>query len=81
MHGFLNVYAAGLMAARGVPISKLEQVLEDEDPRAFRLGDEFCYRDDCFAHDFIQTTRIGLTSFGSCSFDEPRDDLRALGLL
>jgi len=22
-----------------------------------------------------------ITSFGSCSFDEPRDDLRALGLI
>jgi hypothetical protein len=24
--------------------------------------------------------QCGVTSFGSCSFDEPRDDLRALGL-
>ncbi|MBX7104064.1 MAG: hypothetical protein K1X57_08275 [Gemmataceae bacterium] len=81
MHGFLNVYAAGLMAARGVPAATLEQVLEDDDPKSFRIGDQFCYRDNCFAPDFIHESRIGLTSFGSCSFDEPRDDLRALGLL
>lgn len=81
MHGFLNVYAAGLLAARGESESALIEVLGEEDPAAFSAGDVFRCRDHVFTIDEIVRARKQLTSFGSCSFDEPRDDLRAMGLL
>jgi len=57
-------------------------MLEDEDPQSFVFdGDTFSWRDWKISAESIQSRRELVTSFGSCSFDEPREDLRALGLL
>jgi len=83
MHGFLNVFAAAALARRGALAAEVEAVLGEERPDAFRLGD------DAF---WVGTWRIASTElaaaradfalgFGSCSFEEPVADLKAMGLL
>lgn len=83
MHGFLNVLGAGVLAAEhGWDVQQTAKMLEDESGSSFAFTDEI-FRWDAWE---IATARITehrkvVTSFGSCSFDEPRDDLRALQLL
>lgn len=82
MHGFLNVLGAGVLAAEhGWGTKQTGQMLDDEDPASFSFEDgSFAWREWKIATDRIVTHRKLVTSFGSCSFDEPRDDLRALKL-
>lgn len=80
MHGFLNVLGAGVLAAEhGWDEGQTSAMLEDEDPKSFAFNDTlFAWRDWEIATDRIKARRRFVTSFGSCSFDEPREDLRAL---
>ncbi len=70
MHGFLNILIA---AARATEIDRksLEAILAQEDPAALALTDEALMR----------RGRARFVAYGSCSFEEPVADLRALGLL
>lgn len=84
MHGFLNVFAAGVLAhARNLGEQQIRLIIEGEDPKSFVFTDEgFRWRDIAASVAEIEAARqVAVTSFGSCSFDEPRADLRALGLL
>ena len=84
MHGFLNVFGAALLAhEHTLDPEAILKVVQEEDPAAFRFTDEtFGWRDLKIGAERIRALRRGaVTSFGSCSFDEPREDLRALGLL
>lgn len=83
MHGFLNVLGAGVLAAEhGWDEGQTSAMLEDEDPKSFAFDDTlFAWRDWEIATDRIKARRRFVTSFGSCSFDEPREDLRALKFL
>lgn len=81
MHGFLNVLGAGVLAAEhDWDVAQTEQMLLDEDATSFAFDDEFFrWRDWTIATAKIIERRRLVTSLGSCSFDEPREDLRALG--
>ncbi len=83
MHGFLNVLGAGVLAAEHAwDEAQTEKMIADEDPRSFFFDEEnFRWRDWRISTAQIRAHRQLVTSLGSCSFDEPRDDLRALGLL
>ena len=83
MHGFLNVLGAGVLAAEHVwDDSETIRMLEDEDASSFSFDDTtFAWREWQITTDRIKARRKFVTSFGSCSFDEPREDLRALKLL
>jgi len=83
MHGFLNVLGAGVLGREADwDVPQAATMLADEDPSAFRFDDSgFNWRDWRIATDDIVAQRVFIHSFGSCSFDEPRDDLRALHLL
>lgn len=83
MHGFLNVLGAGVLAAEhGWDVKLTSAMLEDEDAGAFSFDDKrFRWREWEITTDQIHVRREIVTSFGSCSFDEPREDLRALNLL
>ena len=83
MHGFLNVLGAGVLAAEHRwDVQQAAAMLEDEDPDSFVFADDvFAWREWKIATSRIQAGRKLVTSFGSCSFDEPREDLRALNLL
>jgi hypothetical protein len=82
-HGFLNVFGAGVLVACGrLDRASTLSCLLEEDARSFRFDGQFAWRDHAATPDEIAAARRGLmVAFGSCSFAEPRDDLRALGLL
>ncbi len=81
MHGFVNVFVAGLMLSR-LDFSEADaEELLSSPAGDFTLSDagmSWRGRRPLGADD-IRGGRKLMTSFGSCSFDEPRDDLRALG--
>jgi hypothetical protein len=84
MHGFLNVFGGAVLLHRhGLDRETLAELLADEDPGGFRFeGGRIVWHDWTATAEEIRTARGDFaTSFGSCSFDEPREDLRALGLL
>jgi hypothetical protein len=83
MHGFLNVLGAGVLAAEHKwDAEQAAEMLDEEDARSFSFDDGlFAWREWTIATDRIKAHRRLVTSFGSCSFDEPREDLRALKLL
>lgn len=80
MHGFLNVFVASALAWHGD--RDLEPVLAETDSAAFRFDDRAHWRDRSMSVEQVRDARANfLHAFGSCSFDEPVADLRALGLL
>jgi hypothetical protein len=83
MHGFLNVLGAAVLAAEYKWDEKqTSAMLDDEDPKSFSIDDNsFAWREWKIDIKRLQDRRKFITSFGSCSFDEPREDLRALHLL
>ena len=83
MHGFLNVLGAGVLAAEHKwNQQQTAAMLEDEDGTSFVFDDgAFAWREWKVTTERIKAHRNFITSFGSCSFDEPRDGLRELGLL
>jgi hypothetical protein len=83
MHGFLNVLGSAVLAAEHRwDANQATAMLEDENPESFSFGDDFfAWRDWKISIDRLRYRRQFVTSFGSCSFDEPREDLRALHLL
>lgn len=84
MHGFLNVFGGAVLAAvHALDVPTLQALLEDEDPAHFAFDDDaFRWRDLAAPVKAIRQVRARHAhSYGSCSFDEPRDDLRTLGLL
>jgi hypothetical protein len=83
MHGFLNVLGAGVLALEHQwNETEIVRMLDDEDPSSFSFTDEFfAWRDWEIPTAKVKARREWVTSLGSCSFDEPRDDLRALKLL
>jgi hypothetical protein len=83
MHGFLNVLGAAVLTAEyGWNEKQTAEMLEDENATSFLFNDEsFVWREWKIATERIKERRKFVTSFGSCSFDEPREDLRALNLL
>lgn len=83
MFGFLNVLLAAVFACEGVPRDEILAVLKAEDTADFWFGDhEIRWRDVRVSQTEIQESRSDFVlSFGSCSFQEPMQDLRALSLL
>jgi len=83
MHGFLNVLGAAVLAAEHQwNADQAVTMLDDEDPHSFSFTDDlFAWRDWKVDTERLQNRRRFVRSFGSCSFDEPREDLRALNLL
>ncbi|MGD0048654.1 MAG: hypothetical protein ABSE42_16755 [Bryobacteraceae bacterium] len=83
MHGFLNVFVGATFAWLGMDRTMLTSLLNETDPTAFDFqNDGLRWRDwRASAAEVAQARREFAHSFGSCSFEEPIDDLRALGLL
>jgi hypothetical protein len=74
-HGFVNLLAAAIFGAEAA-------ALAEEDPSAFRVdGDTFAWREREATVEDVERGRELFVAFGSCSFSEPVDDLRALGFL
>jgi hypothetical protein len=80
--GFLNLFTAAVLAdAHKLDAAAVAMVLTES--AALRFDDDGLGWGDLRA-DIAQieaARRTGLLSFGSCSFNEPRDSLRTLGLI
>ena len=74
-HSFFSIH--------DLPDPEIEAIVCDEDPGRFRFDERGLAWSDLRATiaQIEQTRQTGLASFGSCSFDEPIDDLTALGWL
>ncbi|MGH1363689.1 MAG: hypothetical protein ACRBF0_09040 [Calditrichia bacterium] len=84
MHGFFNVFGAGVFAyAHDLNREELREIIGDEDPKNFLFtAKAFAWKTLRVSTGEIEKIRkAGIISFGSCSFDEPKDDLRGLKLL
>ncbi|WP_442598527.1 hypothetical protein [Neobacillus sp. D3-1R] len=83
MYGFLNVFTAGLAAfAHQLEKEKLVEILIDEEPNHFQFQEQgLFWKDVIIEASDIQKYRKQLYSYGSCSFDEPRDELREMKFL
>lgn len=83
MHGFLNVLGAGVLSAEHHwDEAQTVDMLENQSAKSFEFHDTvFAWSDWEITLDRIKARRKFITSFGSCSFDEPREDLRALTFL
>ncbi len=83
MHGFVNLFLAAAFARLGEPRELLIRILNEQDAAAFQFGDEAAtWRGRKLSTGDIAAARSELAhSFGSCSFEEPVADLRALGWL
>ena len=84
MHGFLNVFGAGVLAhALDLSEAALRQVLRTESLKAFTFDEAgFAFQDLRISAEQVARARKEFAmSYGSCSFDEPREDLRAARML
>src|SRR6059058_2919751 len=83
MHGFLNVLGATVLAAEHRWDARQTSImLENENSHSFSFTEDFfAWREWKISTERLQYRRKFVASFGSCSFDEPREDLRALGFL
>lgn len=84
MHGFFNVFGGAMLGyAHNLSQDDLIKIIKEEDPGHFHFTDgEFQWDDLAIGkHEIAELRDVALLSFGSCSFDEPREDLRNIGLL
>ena len=84
MHGFLNIFlAAGLAWTDRVGADVLEGVLEEQSGAAFAFDQAGVnlHGRRLTCDDLVNTRRRFAMSYGSCSLDDPTDDLKRLGLI
>ncbi len=84
MHGFLNVFLASAFIRTGaMGVHDAERVLSETDAGAFQLGETHAsWRGKAIEIARLASVRERFAiSFGSCSFDEPVEDLRGLGMM
>jgi len=83
MHGFLNVFLAAMLAYHKVPVEQVNSAIEAEAPEYFRFENAVARCGGVsLSTEQIQAAREKFAvSFGSCSFEEPIEDLQSLGLL
>ncbi|MGH9854591.1 MAG: hypothetical protein ACREBD_32570 [Blastocatellia bacterium] len=83
MHGFLNVFLAAAFAHNGMDVDRLVELLEEKSPEAFQFDSGgVTWRDELVVRGQLRNSRSLLAiAFGSCSFEEPIEDLKKIGLL
>jgi len=83
MHGFLNVFLAAAFVKAGMETRLAMELLEEQSAAALQFDSEgVVWREQPLPWPVIAAARQDFAvSFGSCSFTEPVDDLRSLGLL
>jgi hypothetical protein len=83
MFGFLNVFLAAALLRTGASEDEAVAMLEATDASELRFDDTgLTWRSHRLTSDQLRAARRLLArSFGSCSFEEPVDDLRALALI
>lgn len=83
MHGFLNVFvAAAMIREYRLVAEEAARILDEIDPRAFKIDEgSIAWGPGRLETEQVERAReLFALSYGSCSFDEPVEELRALGL-
>jgi hypothetical protein len=82
MFGFLNVLVAAGLLCDGATDADAARVLDEREPSAFAVTTSAIrWRDVALEEERVRAFRDEvLVSFGSCSFTEPVDELRLLGM-
>jgi hypothetical protein len=83
MHGFLNVFLAAAFCFNGLGAADAPRMLSLESVEEWRFDDRGARWEDyqVSTREIEAIRRRFAVSFGSCSFEEPLDDLRHLGLV
>lgn len=84
MHGFINVFSAGILhCCYSLEHDVIVEMLSDENPENFKFTDNSMqWKNLIVLSSKVEEARKNfMLSYGSCSFDEPVDDLKSLGLL
>ena len=84
MHGYLNVFGAAIFAyVCSLDEEETLQIVNEEDPYAFHFLEEGIELYDNFVglEEIEEARSKFILSYGSCSFDEPVDDLKMMELL
>ncbi|MFZ0548827.1 MAG: hypothetical protein WAM60_25480 [Candidatus Promineifilaceae bacterium] len=84
LHGFVNVFAAGILAeVYDLPEHEIAAVVADENPTHFVFTDKmFTWLDRVVSASRVRAVRQeNMISFGSCSFEEPLEDMQLLDWL
>lgn len=84
MHGFLNVFGASLLSySKKLSEAELLEILNDENASNFSFRKSaFSWKTHSISLEELHMFRsLSVTSFGSCSFDEPVEDLQELNLI
>ncbi len=81
MHGFVNFFVAAAAACEGANETEITEMLDDGEHKNFKVsveGLQWCQRS--FSSQAIREMRDRFAiSFGSCSFEEPMEEMRAMG--
>jgi hypothetical protein len=77
MYGYLNVFLAAAFMRQGMPDKEAAELLVESDAAAIVVDDNAIrWRERTLDAEAVKTARMRLaTSFGSCSFREPVDEL------
>ncbi|MFS0764416.1 hypothetical protein [Peribacillus phoenicis] len=81
MHGFLNIFLAGMLAYHlNLDEERIEKIISDENTSHFTIADDrLVWKSlSITSQEMKELRKNSLCSFGSCSFDEPRDELLEL---
>ncbi len=83
MYGFLNVFLAAAWLADGATREDAIRILGETDPAAFQFDvDGVTWRGRRLTTEQLaQTRQLVAISYGSCSFEEPVEHLKAMGLV
>lgn len=83
MHGFLNVFLASLLLRKKVPAADVAPLLDERDAAAIAVTDDgITWGGRRLSLQDVTEARAGFAgSFGSCSFEEPLQDLTSLKLI
>jgi hypothetical protein len=83
MHGFVNVFTASIISySRSVNAATIQAILHDENPTNFSFTkDTLSWRNLTISSSEINDARnFFAASYGSCSIDEPREELGELNI-
>lgn len=84
MYGFFNIFGGAMLGyAHDFSDEKMQEVIKEEDAEHFSFTENgFRWKDyEISTQDIKELREVAVTSFGSCSFNEPREDLQQLELL
>jgi hypothetical protein len=83
LHGFINVFVAAAVAYQGSPEEDVIAIINEQSPAVFQWEkDALTWRHHHLSAKLVKEVREDFAmGFGSCSFTEPVNDLKALGWL